>query len=85
MQGKILTGAMLASIITAAALNVAQAADNPYQKCYGIAKAGENNCATASGSHSCAGQANRDNDPAEWVYVPAGTCMKLGGKDAPPK
>ena len=48
------------------------------EKCYGVAKAGKNDCATAS--HSCAGQAAKDNDPAEWTLVPKGQCEKMGGK-----
>ncbi|WP_156495228.1 DUF2282 domain-containing protein, partial [Oleiphilus sp. HI0128] len=27
--------------------------------------------------HSCAGQAAKDGDPEEWVYVPEGTCSKI--------
>jgi uncharacterized membrane protein len=54
------------------------------EKCFGIAKAGQNDCATKSGSHSCAGQAKKDNDPSEWKKVPSGSCEKMGGKlDAP--
>jgi uncharacterized membrane protein len=53
-------------------------------KCYGIAKAGQNDCGTAK--HSCAGQgAKADNDPNEWKYVAAGTCESVGGKNAAPK
>jgi uncharacterized membrane protein len=48
------------------------------EKCYGIAKAGQNDCGTAK--HSCAGKATKDNDPGEWKYVAAGTCDKAGGK-----
>ena len=47
-------------------------------KCYGIAKAGKNDCATAS--HACAGSAKADNDPAEWKYAPKADCEKQGGK-----
>jgi uncharacterized membrane protein len=50
-------------------------------KCYGIAKAGQNDCGTAR--HTCAGKAARDNDPDEWRYVPKGTCDKLGGHASP--
>ena len=53
------------------------------EKCYGIAKAGQNDCGTAS--HTCAGKAKRDNAPDEWKYVPKGTCEKLGGKKSPPQ
>lgn len=55
------------------------------EKCYGIAKAGQNDCATASGSHSCAGQAKTDKDAREWKYVAKGTCVKAGGKTAAQK
>ena len=47
-------------------------------KCYGIAKAGKNDCGTAT--HGCAGAAKVDNDPAEWKYAPKAECEKLGGK-----
>lgn len=53
-------------------------------KCYGVAKAGQNDCASAS--HGCAGAATTDNDPAEWRFVPAAECEKMGGKpEAPAK
>ena len=48
-------------------------------KCYGIAKAGQNDCANLSGSHSCAGQSKVDNDPGEWKYVAKGTCKDMKG------
>ena len=32
------------------------------EKCYGIAKAGKNDCAAANGSHSCAGQAKAETE-----------------------
>ena len=49
------------------------------EKCYGVAKAGQNDCSNLSGSHSCAGQAKVAMDATEWRYVPAGTCKKLKG------
>jgi uncharacterized membrane protein len=54
------------------------ASDQAKEKCYGVAKAGMNDC--AANGHSCAGQAKADNDPAEWKYVPKGECEKMGGK-----
>nr|WP_246480312.1 DUF2282 domain-containing protein [Inhella gelatinilytica] len=56
-----------------------QAQSGPKEKCYGIAKAGQNDCANLSGKHSCAGQAKVDNAPDEWKFVPKGECKKLGG------
>ena len=53
------------------------------EKCYGVAKAGKNDCGTAK--HACAGMAKTDNDPAEWKYVAKGTCDKMGGKMMAPK
>jgi len=52
------------------------------EQCYGVAKAGENNCGTPK--HACGAMSTRDKDPAEWKYVPQGTCKKLGGKTSPP-
>jgi uncharacterized membrane protein len=52
------------------------------EKCYGVAKAGLNDCQTAS--HSCAGTATKDMDHASWIYVPAGTCAKIAGGSTMP-
>jgi uncharacterized membrane protein len=52
------------------------------EKCYGIAKAGQNDCGTAQ--HTCAGKAKKDGAPDEWKYVAKGTCEKLGGKAKAP-
>ena len=46
-------------------------------KCFGIAKAGQNDC--AAGKHACAGQSTVDKDPVSWKYVEKGSCEKLGG------
>ncbi len=50
-----------------------------WEKCAGVAKAGKNDCGALDGSHLCGGQAKTDNSANEWVYVPKGTCEKLGG------
>lgn len=49
------------------------------EKCYGIAKAGENSCSNLSGTHSCAGEATKDKSIEDWKLVAKGTCAKLGG------
>jgi uncharacterized membrane protein len=59
------------------------APDSSKDKCYGIAKAGQNDC--AAGKHSCAGQSKADNDPMDWKYVAKGTCENVGGKMTAPK
>jgi uncharacterized membrane protein len=50
-----------------------------WEKCAGIAKKGQNDCGATDGSHACAGQAETDGSPVEWVYVPEGTCEKIVG------
>ena len=69
--------ASLMSLAMLSAPLAAQAADK--EKCYGIAKAGQNDCANLAGTHSCAGQSKVDNDKGEWKYVAAGTCKTMNG------
>ena len=70
-------GALAASM--AVAPIDAQAAKEGFEKCYGVAKAGHNDCASKDGSHSCAGQSKEDGDANEWIYLPEGTCDKIAG------
>ncbi len=53
-----------------------------YEKCYGVAKAGLNDCFFAG--NSCAGTAQRDAEPGAWIYVPQGTCRKILGGSVEP-
>jgi uncharacterized membrane protein len=56
--------------------------NNGMEKCYGISKAGRNDCGTAT--HSCGGEAKTNNDKNEWIFLPAGACDKIvGGSKAP--
>lgn len=78
MNKKLLAAALLSSIITTSA---AYAADDEREKCYGVAKAGKNDCASKDGNNSCAAQSKKDGDANDWIYVPKGLCDKLvGGK-----
>ena len=80
MNHRLIVSSALASVM---ALGLAgQAAAQDKERCYGIAKAGQNDCANLSGSHSCAGQAKVDNDPGEWKYVAKGTCKDMKGATA---
>jgi uncharacterized membrane protein len=47
------------------------------ERCYGIARAGHNDCGTAL--HACAGRAVRDAGSDEWISLPAGTCLRIAG------
>ncbi|MBX4870102.1 BufA1 family periplasmic bufferin-type metallophore [Rhizobium bangladeshense] len=57
--------------------------DFSFEKCFGVVKAGLNDCQTAS--HSCAGTSTADNAKDSWIYVPAGTCTKITGGSNQPK
>jgi uncharacterized membrane protein len=61
----------------AAALGTAPAAAQKpeMEKCYGVAKAGKNDCAAGPGT-SCAGTSTRDYQGNAWKLVPKGTCAK---------
>jgi uncharacterized membrane protein len=61
-----------------------QAVKKGFEKCYGVAKQGKNDCGTSK--HSCASNATADGEHDEWVYVPEGTCDKIvGGSLEKPK
>jgi uncharacterized membrane protein len=67
-----------AMALTAASHVLAQTAQPANsEKCYGVVKAGLNDCQTANSS--CAGTATRDRQADAYVYVPAGTCKKIAG------
>jgi uncharacterized membrane protein len=79
---KLLVGSAIAALTALSALSAAQAGpaakpDFKFEKCFGVVKAGNNDCQTATSS--CAGTAKADAQGDAWVYVPAGTCGKLVG------
>jgi uncharacterized membrane protein len=85
-MNKLLLCAALAGIATASVNISAKAEDAGKEKCFGIAKAGKNDCKSSDGAHSCAGQAKADNLATEWKNVAKGECEKMGGKlEAPAK
>lgn len=53
------------------------------EKCYGVVKAGKNDCQTAHSS--CAGTAKVNNQKDAWIYLPAGACSKISGAALKPK
>jgi uncharacterized membrane protein len=72
------------ALVAAALAGLAVAGVTPLQAaqkvpCYGIAKAGQNDCASKTGVHGCAGEAKVDNDKGDFKNVPIGTCKKMGG------
>ena len=83
MNQRLIASSALASILALGLAGQAAAADGAgKEKCYGVAKAGQNDCANLSGTHSCAGPRKADNSSDDWKYVAKGTCASLGGKSA---
>ncbi len=82
----LISSALAAATSLAASAAFAEPAPQPdfsFEKCYGVVKAGQNDCQTAT--HSCAGTSTADNQGDAWIYVPAGTCGKLAGGSMEPK
>lgn len=87
-SNKMLMAVLASTIVASANAQVQEDRDKPTakkEKCYGIVKAGKNDCAAADGSHSCAGLAKNDGDGKEWVLLPAGTCERILGGLINPK
>ncbi len=80
MNQRLILSSALAAVLSIGLGSQAAAQENKgKEKCYGIAKAGQNDCANVAGTHSCAGQAKADNDKGEWKYVAKGTCKAMKG------
>jgi len=54
----------------------AMAQDDGTEKCYGVALAGQNDCAAGPGT-TCAGTSTVDYQGNSWSAVPAGTCLDI--------
>ena len=80
MNNNQILSAAIGSLLVLGLSGHASAADKPgMEKCFGIAKAGMNDCSGSKSSHSCAGQATKNNDANDFVAVPKGTCDKIAG------
>ena len=67
----------LGGVVQARADDMAKTTDK--EKCFGVAKAGQNDCANLSGTHSCAGQTKVDASADDWKYVAKGSCKEMKG------
>jgi uncharacterized membrane protein len=80
MNHRLIVSSAFASVMALGLVQQASAQDKPkVEKCFGIAKAGQNDCANLSGTHSCSGQSKVDMAPGDWKHVPAGTCKSMKG------
>jgi len=78
----LLTGAVT-SLLALTVTNPAIAASAPkMEKCYGIVKAGKNDCQTSNSA--CAGTSSKDGQKDAWIYLPKGSCEKIVGASLKP-
>lgn len=87
IRSKTLSSTMMASAVAmavSATLGSVPAAADEKEKCYGIALAGENDCAAGPGT-TCAGTSKVDYQGNSWTLVPAGECEKYGVEESQAK
>ena len=89
MNKRVVIASALAAAVAAPSLVLAQAGPAPTpsfkaEKCYGLAKAGKNDCAS-TGNNSCAGTSKANADPRAWIFLPAGYCERIVGGSLNPK
>lgn len=81
MNSKTIARSALASVIALGLLTavgqVSAAAKEGAEKCFGVVKAGKNDCGAKG--HACAGKATKDGEGDEWIYLPKGACEKIVG------
>ncbi len=66
-----------ASLVVLSTQAHAMDSDKKLEKCFGVVKAGKNDCADVKQVHSCAGEAKADGSKSEWILLPKGSCEKL--------
>lgn len=77
MPHRLIASTTLASILALGLAAPAGAAEGAgKEKCYGVAKAGKNDCKAGAGT-TCAGTSKIDYQKDAWKLVPAGTCAKI--------
>lgn len=81
MEKQQMLSVAMGSLLALGLASNASAAEKKFEmeKCYGVAKAGMNDCGSKKAGHSCAGQASKNNDANDFVALPKGTCNKIAG------
>jgi uncharacterized membrane protein len=72
------TAMALAAVVAGAAMAQDKGASikGEKERCYGVAKAGQNDCEAGPGT-TCAGTSKVDYQGNAWKYVPKGTCTTM--------
>ena len=88
MNKRALIASSLAAAVAAPSLASAQTPvpEPPFkaEKCYGIAKAGQNDCAS-TGNNECGRSSKVAMELRAWIYVPEGYCNRIQGGSTKPK
>jgi uncharacterized membrane protein len=80
MNQRAVVSSAFASVLALGLVGPSSAAEEKgKERCYGVAKAGQNECASLSGSHDCHAEAKVDNAPEDWKLVAKGTCKAMKG------
>lgn len=82
-QRSLISAAITSLVALGLTLSSGSAIAADSEKCFGVAKAGQNACNSNANKHSCAGHSKIDNDPNDFTSVPKGSCLKIGGKLEP--
>ena len=85
-NSKLIAQTALASLFAVSVLAVSEpveAGKKKMEKCYGVVKAGQNDCQTSNSA--CAGTAETDNKPTAFIVLPKGSCEKIVGGNLKPK
>ena len=86
MNHKLLVASAVAAALSLPITAFSEPAPKPKfeaEKCYGVSKAGRNDCETRMSS--CAGTSKRDNQKDAWIYMPKGSCERIVGGSLQPK
>jgi uncharacterized membrane protein len=67
--------AVLAGLVGSSTVGAFASSNVETEKCFGVAKKGENDCGTDT--HACSGEAKKDYDSKEWKNVPKGKCKEM--------
>ena len=77
-KSDVILATAVAGLLSATVSLSSIAADKPkVEKCYGVVKAGQNDCQAANSA--CAGTSKADGQKDAWIYVPQGACEKIVG------
>lgn len=79
----LISSAITSLLVLGITTSIGVAHADEQENCFGVVKAGQNACNSNKSQHSCAGRSKIDNDPNDYITLPQGSCLKIGGKLEP--